>query len=444
MITHLGRTFPRVLIVAQDSLARPTSYGIWTSSLFASWPAGEVGQLIYRTGVYTGEQPIPTTELHRTDLRLIGGLLTARKRLKSKRRAPVAEPLSISTPTVRRRSPWLPFLDLVPFRIPARIREWVIRFRPDLIYSPMASVRQIQLAANVAELARAPIFVYFHDDWLGTLYAETSTHAIPRAALIRSFRSTLPQVTGAGATSEAMASAYEELLAPVSCTPFTRCVERPQSPRPAPWTKGLPLALTYTGGLHLDRWRSLLEIGDALKDLAAEGIIAHLDIYAPEDDLAQHGDALARRSTVRLRGFCQEHELPLIIDRSDVLVHVESFTPAFQRYTQYSLSTKIPLYMSRGRPLLGYGPSTGAALRYIESVGAGVTVGERSRSRLVQALRPLLGSQGMRQSLGTAAWDAAGNRHDPLKVREEFRAALVAAASSGPLAPREPKGLWVG
>jgi glycosyltransferase involved in cell wall biosynthesis len=428
MITHEAKRFPRVLIVAQDSIARPTSYGIWTSSLFASWPAGELGQLIYRTGEFTGEHPIPTVELYRTDLRVVGPMLTIRNRLRRGRSVTVAGSPSASFSPAAGRVRWIPFLDMVPFRIPRRVKEWVTRFSPDLIYSPMASVRQIRLVASVAKLARAPIFVYFHDDWLGTLYNQSVLHAIPRAALTREFRKTLRGVRGAGATSEAMANAYEHVLTPIPCSPFIRCVPSPPSPPPVPLNGGRSLTLTYAGGLHLDRWRSLTEIGHALEELRSDGISAHLDVYAPDEDVARFGDALRGRSSVRLCGFRPQHELASIIDRSDVLVHVESFEPAFQRYTKYSLSTKIPEYMSRGRPLFGYGPSTGAALRYIESTGAGVAVGEQSRRQLVHALRSLLASPATRQSMGAAAWRAASTRHDPQTVREEFRAALAAAS----------------
>lgn len=41
--------YPKVLIVAQDSMDRVDSYGIWTSSLFGSWPREKLAQLVYQS-----------------------------------------------------------------------------------------------------------------------------------------------------------------------------------------------------------------------------------------------------------------------------------------------------------------------------------------------------------------------------------------------------------
>src|SRR3546814_7688640 len=55
-----------------------------------------------------------------------------------------------------------------------------------------------------------------------------------------------------------------------------------------------------------------------------------------------------------------------------------SFVDHYSKYARLSISTKVPQYLSVGRPILAYGPKSLASISYIKETGAGVVVDRKS------------------------------------------------------------------
>jgi glycosyltransferase involved in cell wall biosynthesis len=199
------------------------------------------------------------------------------------------------------------------------------------------------------------------------------------------------------------------------------------------------LRFAYVGGLHLDRWRNLKEIGDALSRASGGSPVpAQLLIHAPAADLEQYAAALRESTGILLAEPLAPTDVPGALSRSDVLVHVESFRPEVMAYCRLSLSTKIPQYLAAGRPVLCYGPAALASCQYILRLGAGIVVGEQNTAALTAAVVRLRDDRQLRHCLGANARAAAERHHDARAQRERFRAllcqtakdALAAAATS--------------
>jgi glycosyltransferase involved in cell wall biosynthesis len=120
-----------------------------------------------------------------------------------------------------------------------------------------------------------------------------------------------------------------------------------------------------------------------------------------------------------------------VLRRANVLVHVESFGSAERQYTRLSVSTKIPQYMSAGRPILAYGPGDVASCQYVQDSSSGVVVGRQDRQDLTDALRRLCADADLRARLGRQGWLTAIDKHNAETVRERFRAVLAGAAAGG-------------
>jgi glycosyltransferase involved in cell wall biosynthesis len=330
-------------------------------------------------------------------------------------------------------------LDLVPYRLSPELRKEIHAFAPEVIYS---CIGNIQLASLVKELARregAVTAVHLLDDWLGANHPNFRMWPWYRRKLSKVSHDLIYRSAACMAASYILAEEYAATF-DVPFQPFMHCLpvsaEQPPAEDPAPFNA---LRLVYVGGLHLNRWRSLLEIAGALEELQREGVHAKLHIYAPAKDLEEHGVRLAE-SVIEIGGSLGPEEVSGVLPGAHVLVHVEAFDTDSRAYARLSLSTKITQYLAAGRPLFCYGPGEVGSCRYVESTGAGIVVGRQDRSELVNKLRLLCLDRDLRLKLGQTAWETARTHHDAEAVRERFRTVLADAAARCRASPTEALG----
>lgn len=131
-----------------------------------------------------------------------------------------------------------------------------------------------------------------------------------------------------------------------------------------------PLTLTHFGNMGLNRVDSLLFLAQELGKL--DGSL-HLDVYGrtkiPEDE-----DRLCACPQIRFHGYVSAQELQQVIEKSDILFHVESFDPVIQKLLHYAFSTKIAQCLCAGRCFVSYAPAGLASTQYLTETGGAVVV----------------------------------------------------------------------
>jgi glycosyltransferase involved in cell wall biosynthesis len=225
-----------------------------------------------------------------------------------------------------------------------------------------------------------------------------------------------------------MAEDYERRFG-IRFQAFMNCVDVPdECPVESTDDTNQPIRLLYVGGLHLNRWRALADIGKALLVLRSEGRCVELAIHAPAADIGRYSRALSAIATIHLGESLTQDQIAPTMRAADVLIHVESFEPTVRAYTRLSLSTKVPQYMASGRPILAYGPKELASCAYIEDCQCGILVGEKNANLLLEAVRSLVADSQRRLLLGHRGWRIAVEQHRGDKVRQRFRSFLAQAA----------------
>ena len=314
------------------------------------------------------------------------------------------------------------------------MHEWVRDFRPDLVYSVLGGVWMMRLAVEVATRSGRPLVPHFMDDWPSTMYTDRELFGLARRRVGTGLREVLGVAPMGLAISEQMADEYQTRYArpfapfgnSVDESAFTR---RPVEPASAPdGLPGLPVRLVYLGGLHLNRWRPLVDIASALTAVDPD---ARLVVHAPDADLQTFGGVLAGCAGIRLAGPVTSDQVPRVLAGADILVHIESFDPADRRFTRLSLSTKIPQYMAAGRPILGYGPAEVASIRHIETARSGLVVGRRSPGALTAAVSRLVTDSALRDELGGNGYRFAVRHHARQQVTDRLISVLRCAAGWG-------------
>lgn len=433
MFSEGGSIHPRVLVICTDSLNDRSGTGIVFSGLLRGWPSHALAQI---HGDASGPDP-EICKLHRRMSVENVPLDQAFRNILGRRRVlELGDPFQTSwsadlerpadrasASRVRLRTLLSAWADCAPYYLNADFLSWLRAFSPEVIFTNLGSIRQIRLAQQISMKAGAPIVPFFNDDWPRTYLKGDVLKAIPRWLLDRNLKQLMRKAPVGCAASDTMAKEYGERYG-IPFEPFMYCVDAPPVQPPQP--DGDVIRFCYVGGLHLDRWRSLVEVGQCLGELP--GMRAELLVYAPQKDLERYGPKMSGTGAIRLMGTLPAEAVAQCLVKNHVLVHVESFHPAMRLYTRLSFSTKLPQYLAAGRPVLAYGPEEVASCQYVRETGCGLVVGQQQRELLVDALRRLTSQPATRQEMGERAWRTARVKHESGAMRERFRRVLANAA----------------
>ncbi len=420
--------YPRVLAVSGESIGGKSSTGITLANLFLGWPADRIAQIYCDV-----EPPVESLcprhfALSLADVPLDRFVRSSLRGKEDKILGPPSAKVSLGEGgTVNNASRGLlrsiagSWADMFTFRASGELWRWIDEFRPEIIYSALGNGRWLNFVLKVARRCRLRIVPHFMDDWPVSLFSSHILMYPSRLALTWRLKKVLRLSLTGMTISEAMAEEYERRYG-MKFEAFMNCVEVPADCPPMPeHDSRLPLEFVYVGGLHLDRWLALKEIGEAMARLRSEGMNIELVVYAPPDDLGIYGEVLRSVSALRLGGSLPPEEIPQVLSSADVLVHVESFDRSIQQFTRFSLSTKLPQYMAMGRPILGYGPGDIASIRYIKQNGFGIAQDLPGADKLLSAIRQMASSQEQRRILGRRGWEVAQEKHSNVRVREHFK-----------------------
>lgn len=418
--------YPRVLVITCAVLNRSSATGITFGSLFSGWPLECIAQVYDQDGVPDSDLCTDYRRLTWRDIKVESNIrrLFSSGNNNSKSKYDGIPP-AVSGKRSNIKALMSSVRDMLPYTIDTECYNWLDDFRPQVVFANLGNIRWEKLVASIAMRYGIPIVPFFNDDWPSTFYSGNALQAPARLMLLKNLSRVLKCCPGGIGGSPEMAKEYTVRYG-IPFTAFMNCTTVADK-----WS-GLgiqreALEFAYVGGLHLERWRSLHEIGEALTRLNSDGYPCKLSVYAPDSDLRQFGEKLAMPPVVNLMRPLSAAEVPGILKGADVLVHVESFDKSIRQYTRLSLSTKIPQYLAAGRPILGYGPGELASMKYLDSTSAALVVPNEDQELLENEIRRLVSEASLRETMGCAGWGMALEYHNAIKERERFRTLLASA-----------------
>ncbi|BDG03441.1 glycosyltransferase family protein [Anaeromyxobacter oryzae] len=434
----MDEQYPRVLVVNGHPFTTTSATGLTLNSLFRGWPRDKLACL-YTVDLPTSADVCETywqlsvadIPLARVAYRVLGKPGTRQRRDahapqgsdQERKLLEMSPGSSAALEWVKRVVNKHALLHLQRYRVPESMWEAIRRFRPQILYSMLGANPIMRLVLDVRERCRVPVVPHLMDDWPTTLYGASAFRTVLRSRMKRDFDRILACSPVRLTIGSEMAQEYLRRYGG-EFTPFMNAVE-PEwlVPSDAPSTNRRRVRVTYVGGLHLNRWKSLREVGTALAALSGEGLDSELLVYT-QTHFANEAKQLEMPGVIRVMRALPPSEVPAVLRDSDILLHVESFDTDARTYARYSVSTKIPECMGAGRPILAYGPGELASVRYVVDSGAGVAVGTRDERVLAACLRELIRSAAVRQRLGSRGFEVASTRHHASRQREEFRGIL--------------------
>lgn len=167
--------------------------------------------------------------------------------------------------------------------------------------------------------------------------------------------------------------------------------------------------LTYLGNLNYNRFKSLIDIAEAL-EIVNEKFKEnyYLEIYSNEKNQEILAE-LEKKNTIRFRGFVSGDEFKNILLNTKILVHVEAFDSSSKASVKYSMSTKIADALACGKILFAYGPKDVSSIKYLKNNNCAYVVTEKDK--LVNSLTNILTQEGDKKAVLRNAYKIAINNH---------------------------------
>lgn len=304
-----------------------------------------------------------------------------------------------------------------------QLKDWLRSVNPDIIlFVPNDYELAYDVLFYVNKFTNAKLITYYMDDAFYCNQKIFGVNKYRRKRLMECGIECSKISEKLFTTCDMMSIEYEHLFK-IKCIPFgnsVKIVEKNFEKK----NNNKRIAISYIGNLHSNRWKSILEIGNALENINHENHTDYLiDVYSASLlDVAVLND-FNKSPAINFWGAVNVEQVRKIQEESDILVHVEAFDEKSVSSTRLSVSTKIFEYLAVQKPILAYGPSEIASMRYLQCTGAAVCC--FSKDALINSLSSLLFSDVKRQELSKNAKEFVRVNCDPEKQNCRFREEIM-------------------
>ena len=163
---------------------------------------------------------------------------------------------------------------------------------------------------------------------------------------------------------------------------------------------------SYAGNLGVGRSRTLIDVANCLRQISQD---IRLDVYGTVPD-AETQMLLNNCENICFHGSISYEEVKQVIQKSDLIIHVESFDPFYVEDLKYAFSTKIADALASNRCFLMYGPDSSAEFSYLQNNSAAYVIG--SQAALIETMRILVQDPEKRNKYCANALALVKKNHD--------------------------------
>lgn len=418
---ELNDSFCNVLVVNVQSMTEENATCITMRSLFSNWPRENICEVsVSQTPIETERFKAVALQNSFFPLRMLlmsGAANSLNKKIKESSSTDTISPEEPSTKEKIRQLCYT-ICDMTPIVKRKEIMKRIGDFRPDVIYTIGCSVLSLKLAYMLSKHYGVNIVMHFMDNWVEELEWSSNPLLKPYHCVLKGYvKKCYRRSKYALAISEEMAKHYTEttgvphdyIMNSVPVDDFWN------EPREITST----VNVTYAGGLHLDRWVTLKEVEKQLlqySERSQRSIV--FNIYTSQADREKYSDYFDNRITV-FHNYVSHSEITRIYKASDILIHAETLNSKYNAFFKYSVSTKIPEYLSSGRPVILLCPKSMALYNYLKSNNAAYVTD--STDSFLTLFESLINDKTERLNIINSAQKLAAENHDFYAVQKKFK-----------------------
>lgn len=251
-------------------------------------------------------------------------------------------------------------------------------FSPDVIYTLGGSVNALRLSYELSCKYGIPVIIHHMDNWLHCIQWENNPLLFRYKHRLRKYcKKCYSRTNKCIAISEKMAEDFTNetkvphiaIMNSIDCNKY-RCENEIR----------YPFRFIYAGGMHLCRDKSLKDFAEAIESYNSNNKRkAEFCIYTGNDNIALFGDLFKKYSATKLIPAVPHEDIKDVYMQANALLHVESSTVLNSEFFKYSISTKIPEYLSTGKPVVFYGPNTLYLYQFLQDNNISYVINDRNR-----------------------------------------------------------------
>lgn len=276
------------------------------------------------------------------------------------------------------------------------LENWIMNFKPDIIFFCAGdSIFAYDIIKYILKITNAKLVTYVTDDYFLPRKHSEITEKIRLFFVRNKFIDCLENTQLLITISQKMSNEYKHIFDKESLV-FSNIPESLFDDTIKIEKKDEYFHIVYAGGLHLNRWRTLVELikNISIINKSYEKKI-FIDIYSTTE--INH-EIIKQLNTVfsKFHGRLSKNEIKVVLNNADALLHVESFLPSDIEKTKLSISTKISEYLSIKKPIIVLGPSSIASVEFL--TGSAIVFDEFSNINKNELIK-LLYSESYRDKL---------------------------------------------
>lgn len=174
------------------------------------------------------------------------------------------------------------------------------------------------------------------------------------------------------------------------------------------------LNLVYTGGLHFNRYKTLIKLAKSIAKYNAENKSpkVKLIVYSSQKPSQKILEELSIEGVSEFGGSLNAEEVKAVLRNCDITVHVESFSKRNIESTRLSISTKISEYLSLGKPILAIGPEEIASIQYLKGTAYCIS----NEKCIENDIQKLILDEDLRKTLSSNALSLYNQNHEKKEI----------------------------
>lgn len=182
-------------------------------------------------------------------------------------------------------------------------------------------------------------------------------------------------------------------------------------------TVGNPIRIVYMGQIIYGRLKTIQMLGKQLDIINKDDLKIQLHIYTNNYIKESDKQKLTGKGSVVFENPVPYSQVGAVLEKSDVLLFVESLDKKYSKDARLSFSTKITDYLGSGKCILAIGPFDSASLEYLKTEDAALVV--NNEQDIYGALEKICNKEVV-VAYGLKAFDCGKRNHDQHIVSEEL------------------------
>lgn len=398
--------YPKILVISNNPFSQTSNNGKTLASFFKEFPPEKVSQLYFSSelpseGFYQNYYRISDKQIFRSlySFNKAGSVVAPQINSEiSEYKAPVVK----HSTTFIVKSNFFRLLRELMWKCTKwksdHLVTWLTDFSPDIVFFCAGDAGfAYDIVSFVLDKTNAKLATYITDDYILPRRTSSLLWWIRRNFIFRKMNKAISNSSLFITISEEMRSVYKDIFGKNSIIALNMAESMKTVPDEPNKLKSGPISLIYTGGLHFKRYNTLSLLAEAIRKYnnLSGSTKVFLSIYSIQEPSKRVLKRLNIQGASSFFGGLNSEELKIKLNEADILVHVESFDQKSIESTKLSISTKIPEYLSMGKPILAIGPNEVASMKFISDVAFCIN----SKNEIYSELCTFLDNERVRKDL---------------------------------------------